>query len=173
MKPPRLLLSVVLMGVAAGLLSCGEAGPTAPELQIPVPQARAVSAPRGLLRCRPLASASVTRTIGPNGGSIRVRKHVLVIPALALSRPVKIKAVVPSDTVNRIELQPEGLVFRSTVSLTMSYANCNIGQSARRTKIAYTNDSLAILKYMPSDDDPSTNKVTGRLKHFSEYAVSW
>ncbi|HYU09923.1 MAG TPA: hypothetical protein VEK77_11150 [Gemmatimonadales bacterium] len=127
----------------------------------------------GLLVCKPLAYDSVTKRIGWKGGSIRVSKHVLVIPDGALSQPVTITLVAPSDTVNRIQFQPEGLVFQLRASLTMSYANCNIGLTKQGRRIAYTNDSLAILEYVPSKDDPSQRKVAGQLKHFSSYALSW
>ena len=173
MKPTRLLFSALLFGTATVVLSCRQPEPTAPELQIPALQASAVYSATGLVQCRPLAYDSVSRTIGAKGGTIRVSKHVLVIPDRALSEAVRITVVAPSDTVNRIQFQPEGLVFQLPVSLTMSYANCNIGPSARHKEIAYTNDSLAILEYVPSLDDPSKRKVTGQLSHFSWYAISW
>ncbi len=172
----RRFLSAVLMGAAAVLLSCGEPAPTAPAVVVPPLEASIDYSSNGLLHCRPLAYDSVTKTIGPKGGSIRVSKHVLVIPDLALSQPVTITMVAPSDTLNRIQVQPEGLVFRPTAkrtTLTLSYANCDIGPSARQKRIAYTNDSLAILEYVRSVDDPSQRKVTGVVHHFSEYAIAW
>src|SRR6266571_3259989 len=111
MKPTRLLFSTLLLGAAAVVASCGEPSPAAPELQVPALQASRASSSTSLLECRPLAYDSVTKTIGQKGGSIRVSKHVLVIPDGALSRSVKITLVAPSDTVNRIRFQPEGLLF--------------------------------------------------------------
>src|SRR5437899_2526561 len=109
---PRRFLSAVLMGAAAVLLSCGEPAPTAPAVVVPPLEASIDYSSNGLLHCRPLAYDSVTKTIGPKGGSIRVSKHVLVIPDLALSQPVTITMVAPSDTLNRIQVQPEGPLSR-------------------------------------------------------------
>ncbi len=176
MKPTRLPFSALITGAAAVLLSCGEPGPAAPDLRGPgleASQGNSGGSPTGLLECRPLAYDSVTQMVGRLGAVLRVSRHTLLIPPLALSRPVKITLVAPSDTVNVIQFQPEGLVFNVPVVLTMSYVNCNTGMSTDPRKIAYTNDSLAIVEYEPSVDDAVGKKVTAPLTHFSTYAVSW
>ncbi len=154
--------------------SCREGAPTAPDRRVPTLQASSVySSSSGLLQCSPLAYDSVTAVIGPGGGNIRVSKHVLSIPGGALTGWVSITVVAPSDTVNRIQFQPEGLVFRKPVQLTMSYVNCNTDPSAQPKQIAYTDSSLVILEYVPSADDVTGKKITGELSHFSEYAIAW
>src|SRR6266545_3475392 len=126
---------------------------------------------RSTAPARPIIS--VTQMIGRAGAVLRVSKHTLSISARALSHPVKITLVVPADTVNRIRMQPEGLVFDAPVTLTMSYVNCDTGSSTDPKQIAYTDDSLRILEYEPSVDDLHGRKVTGQLTHFSQYAVGW
>ncbi len=169
MKPTRLLFAVFLVGAAIDLLSCGEPGAVAPE--VPALQAsRTTSGPR-LLDCRPLVYDSVTQMIGWLGGSIRVSRHVLQIPFGALAKPVKITLVAPSDTVNRIEFRPEGLVFQRPLTLTMSYANCS--STTHPKQVGYVSDSLAILEVEPSVDDVSGKRVIARLSHFSGYAIIW
>jgi hypothetical protein len=167
------MCSALLIGAAAVLLSCREPGPAAPDFKGPPLQASGVGSVSGLVACKPLAYDSVTRRVGPPGAVLRVSKHVLSIPGGALTQWVSITAVAPSDTVNRIQMQPEGLAFNKSVSLTMSYANCNLGASSQPKQIAYTSDSLVIFEYLPSTDDVTGRKVTGQLTHFSEYAVSW
>src|SRR5436189_182370 len=66
-----------------------------------------------LVACRPLPYDSVTQTIGPAGGVIEVRRNWLVVPRGALSAPVTITAVAPSDTVSMVRFQPEGLRFQT------------------------------------------------------------
>ncbi|HEY3279812.1 MAG TPA: hypothetical protein VGJ83_04810 [Gemmatimonadales bacterium] len=174
MKATRLSLSVLLGGAVLVALSCAE--PTAP-------------APRGLLggddlfgdlkqltgllQCEPLPYDSVTQTIGPLGGVIQVGPHSLTIPAGALDSDVTITAVTPSDTVNRIQFQPEGLVFNQYTDLLMSYANCNLMGSLLPKRIAYTTPDLLILDYLPSLDNVFTQTVRGKLQHFSDYALAW
>lgn len=84
-----------------------------------------------------------------------------------------ITATAPKGDVNLVEFQPSGLVFKKDAALTMSYANCNLLGSLAPKRIAYTDDALNILEYLLSIDNLFTKKVTGKLKHFSGYAVAW
>jgi len=159
--------------LAAVLLSCDTPGPAAPDLHAPRLEADAVGAAGDLLQCRPLAYDSVTQTVGFFGAVLRVSRHTLFIPPLALTHPVTITVVVPSDTVNVIRFEPEGLAFNYPVRLTMSYANCNAGSWTDLRRIAYTTESLQVLEYEPSVDNFYGKKVTARIAHFSLYALSW
>jgi hypothetical protein len=100
-----------------------------------------------------------------------VSRHTLTIPPGALTSQVSITVVAPSDSVNRLQFGPDGLVFKKPLDLTMSYANCDLSGFTRQ--IAYMNDSLQILEYEPSVDDVSGKKVTGLVTHFSTYSVAW
>jgi len=159
--------------LAAVLLSCSDPGPTAPDLHAPRLEANTVGSTGELLQCRPLAYDSITQTVGFFGAVLRVSRHTLTIPPLALTHPVRITVVVPSDTVNVIRFEPEGLVFNYPVTLTMSYANCNVSASMDPRRIVYTTDSLTVLESEPSVDDMVGKRVTARLVHFSLYAVSY
>jgi hypothetical protein len=129
--------------------------------------------PTGLLQCRPLAAATATKTIGKAGGVIEVGPHALWIPAGALDRDVTITAEMPSDDVNTVILSPHGLEFDRSAWLTMSYANCNIVAWLLPKRIAYTDNLLNVLYYLLSLDNLWTRQVTGKVDHFSRYAVSW
>jgi len=167
------LRRAALVIAAAALLGCGEPplGPVPPP-----PQASLIGSllqATGLLGCTPMPTATATQTVGPAGGVIRIGPHALSIPAGALDAPVTITATAPSDKVNRVQFQPEGLVFRRSAALTMSYANCNLLGQILPKRIAYTNDALAILSYVVSLDNLFAKNVTGKLNHFSNYAVAW
>ncbi len=172
-------LRLALLGAAAALgLSCGERSPLGVNPGASRPQAALVdslvgilSQHTGLLQCSPLAPDSVTQTIGPDGGTLQVGPHTLSIPPGALTELVTITAVVPSDTVNRVEFQPQGLTFQQPASLAMSYANCTRTDAVKR--IAYTSDALEILEWVPSVDDASAQTATGQVSHFSDYAIAW
>jgi hypothetical protein len=129
--------------------------------------------PIGLLQCSPLPYDSVTQAIGPEGGVVRVGRHKLSVPPGAVADVVTITAVAPSGTVNRVAFQPEGLVFERFAHLTMSYANCDLLGVLLPRQIAYVTDRLDILEYLPSVDHLLSQSVTGRLDHFSSYAVAW
>lgn len=178
MNVARLTRVALVVGTAA-LLSCGES-PVSP---VPPPQAGLVSSLLpgvtsllqnvGLLACSPRPTATSSATIGPLGGVILVGPHTLSVPPGALAERVTITAVSPRDRVNRVQFQPEGLVFRTPAALTMSYANCNLLGSLAPKRIAYTDDKLTILEYVLSIDNLLTKKVTGKLDHFSNYAIAW
>ncbi|PYP60957.1 MAG: hypothetical protein DMD44_00545, partial [Gemmatimonadetes bacterium] len=142
----------------------------------PPPQASLIGSilqATGLLSCTPMPTASATRTVGSAGGVIRIGPHTLSIPAGALAAPVTITATAPSDNVNRVRLRPEGLVFRRSATLTMSYGNCNLLGRILPKRVAYTDDALNILSYVLSLDNLYSQYVTGRLNHFSNYAIAW
>jgi hypothetical protein len=143
----------------------------------PAPQASLIGdilGATGLLRCSDLPYASATQTIGSAGGIIRVGPHTLTIPAGALSARVAITgALVTGRGVNAVRFEPEGLAFARSASLTMSYANCNLLGRLLPKRIAYVGDALNIFSYLLSIDNVLGTKVTGRVDHFSNYAVSW
>lgn len=175
MRATRLLGMALFGGATVILLSCGEPGPvgTTSSVRPSSDLIGPIVVIDELLHCTPLPYDSVTQPIGPEGGTIHVGGHALSIPAGALDTLVTITAVSPSDTVNHVQLRPEGLTFQQSASLTMSYANCNVLGLPVPKRIAYTTDVLNILYFLQSVDDPISRSVTGRLDHFSDYAVAW
>ena len=172
MKAKRFVPVILFAAALFAALSCGDRVPTQPR-----PQAGLVGSLSlqnlGLLTCTPLPYDSVTQTVGPEGGTIQVGAYTLVIPDSALDSAVTITAVAPSDTVNSVRFQPQGLHFNEKASLVMSYANCNVLGSLVPKQIAYVTDSLNIIDFIPSVDDLLSQTVTGSLRHFSEYALAW
>lgn len=166
-----------VLAVCALVFACGDPTPTAPTTPLPAPDASLIGgllAPTGLLKCSALPAASTTQTIGSAGGSISVGPHILRIPAGALDVLTTITATLDTERgVNGIKFQPEGLQFDTPAYLTMSYANCNVLGSLLPKRIAYTSNLLDILEYLLSVDNLFTRKVTGQVKHFSEYVIAW
>ena len=127
----------------------------------------------GLLQCSAMLSQSVKQTIGPAGGTVKIGPHLLVVPPGALLTPVTINAKTAGGTGNAVAFKPEGLTFLTPASLTLSYANCDTSGMTGSKEVAYTTDSLAIVYYVSSSDNTSAQQVTGRLSHFSNYAIAW
>ena len=174
MKKVRLLSVAFVAWVAMVAVSCAD--PTNPAPRNPGVTGDLfgqVLQLTGLLQCTPLPYDSVTQTIGPEGGTISVGPHTFTVPAGALDTDVTITAVTPPDTINRVQFQPEGLVFNGYVNLRMSYANCNLLGSLTPKRVAYVSPGLEILDYLPSNDNALTQTVRGKVLHFSEYAIAW
>jgi hypothetical protein len=124
-----------------------------------------------LLTCSRQSYAQTTVVIGPAGGQIVVGAHRLVIPAGALSAPVRITAEQVSGTVNSVRFSPEGLKFAKPATLTLSYGNCLLTPLSKR--VVYTSEQLRILEVEKSLDLRPTRTVTGLINHFSRYAVAY
>lgn len=126
-----------------------------------------------LLSCRDQKYDSVTQTVGSAGGTINVGDHRLVIPAGALSGDVTITATAPEVPRREVHFEPEGLKFKYAAKLTLSYKNCSLVNQLLPKKIVYVDDDLNILELLLSIDLPLSQKVTGDVKHFSDYVVAF
>lgn len=171
----RKLRLVAFVAVTVAFGSCTlDSAPTGPaQAEDPDLLLGSLLRPTGLLDCRVESDASASATIGREGGSLRVGRHVLWVPAGALSEPVTISAVAPAGKHNVVQFAPHGLRFERPVYLTMSYANCNTLGKLLPKRIAYTTDLLDILEYLLSFDNLWAERVTGRVDHFSTYVVAW
>jgi len=159
----------VLLLIALGALAVGCAGDGA----TPTGISANLLKQNGLLQCSVLPSSSAKQTIGPAGGTMWIGPHVFVVPPGALAAPVTIQAKTAGGTGNAVAFKPAGLIFLKPAYVTLSYANCNASGSTASKQVAYTTDSLTIVSYVTSWDDASTWQVTGRVDHFSNYAVAW
>jgi hypothetical protein len=173
---------LLLAGAVAVALSCGDRTTTGP-LQASVggvvqhtrsPVRSLAKNASQLAQCRPLPPDLVLKRIGPAGGIIDVGPYTLTIPRGALDRRVTIAARIPSGvSVNFVEFKPDGLVFLQPASLAMSYANCDLPDETGPLQIAFVDDSLRVVYYLPSVYDMAARTVTGTVEHFSNYAVAY
>jgi hypothetical protein len=122
-----------------------------------------------------MAAAHASAVIGPQGGTLAVGPHNLVVPPGALPDATTITGDAPSDTVNSVQFQPQGLQFASghPAQLTMSYANCPLLGRVLPKQIAYATDLLQILEVLLSVDNASLRQVSAQISHFSRYAIAW
>ena len=172
MKAVRLLAVLLAVFVFA---SCNEQ-PAAPA--VPAPQADLIGSllrPTGLVKCSALPAATDVETVGPLGGVLRAGPHVLVIPPDALREPTKITMTITTGRgVNGVHFEPEGLRFRRSAALTMSYANCDLLGNLLPKRIAYVDDDFDIKYYVNSLlSGLLSGRVSGRIDHFSDYVVAW
>jgi hypothetical protein len=124
-----------------------------------------------LLACEAQPYAVAEKTVGPDGGSLRIGRHRLEIPRGALTSQVRITGEQVPGSVNSVRLSPEGLRFAKPARLTLDYRNCASVRLLKR--VAYTSELLRILEVPPSEDYPKYEYVTGEIDHFSRYAVAY
>jgi hypothetical protein len=188
-KTPTRPLVIALTALLAWF-AC-DRSPTA-VLTSPLPTARSnppapspsTGAHTGLVTCLQ-AYDSVTQAIGPTGGAIAVGHHVLWVDSLALTSPVSITAVAPSDTVRWVRFHPDGLIFQTKTKtgypaiILTDYTSCGVPTSDT-LRIAQVSDSRGILGYLQTyvkfNKNPwsrAAQYVAAVLPHFSNYAVAW
>jgi hypothetical protein len=167
-----LTVSISIFGVA---LAIGCADETTSPGDVAFGGGRSVM-PIGFARCDPQPYDSTSARIGRSGGTLRVGRHTLNIPAGALKKNTVITMVAPSDTLNYVVFSPEGLVFDPAhlPTLKMSYTNCRVADFEEApVDIVYVNDSLtAVLETTELlETDFIGKSVIVTLKHFSHYVV--
>lgn len=181
MSVRRSLIPLALLASAtAAALGCEDRSPVGVSLSMPVMQKggnRTSTTPSGLVVCSQ-SYDSATQVIGPAGGLIVVGPHFLWVDTMALTAPVSITAVAPSDTMRWVRLQPDGLVFRTNGAglaaiLFTSYKDCGGVPTDGTLRIAQISDALSILGYLQPSPKSSRHYVAGLLDHFSNYAIAW
>jgi hypothetical protein len=177
MRLPRVWCSTLVVGMAVAVSGCADSPATGPAPEKPlVSIGDFIKIFDGIAAlvdsCASLPSTTVSQTIGREGGTIAIGPDTLRIPPGALHKPVTIEAALPAGYfVNVVTFRPDGLRFHKPASLTMGYSNCSI--YGGNLKIAQVTDDLQIIGYLPSTNNRKNKTVSGRLEHFSNYAVAW
>lgn len=124
-----------------------------------------------LLPCNVTTTTTATKTIGPDGGTLTVGPHTLVIPAGALASPVTITGTAPAGGYVQVDFQPQGLRFAKKATLTLSYRSCALPLSLLYD-VVYTDDSYNILEILPSLSSLLSANVSAPIGHFSHYMLA-
>lgn len=125
-----------------------------------------------LLRCEPKPYDAAAQIIGPNGGTLQVGDHELVIPQGALDHEELITAEAPTSSMVDVEFGPEGLHFLEPAQLKLSYKDC-VRPTIAQFLIAYLGQGNQILELLPSTDKKLDSEVDAGIDHFSRYAIAW
>jgi hypothetical protein len=125
-----------------------------------------------LLRCEPRPYDGDAAIVGPDGGTLRVGEHQLVIPKGALTREELIIAEAPTSSLVDVEFSPEGLTFGLPAELTLRYKGCDVPADIDLV-LAYIGWGNRILEVPPSQDRRDLSEVVGEVGHFSQYAVAY
>lgn len=125
-----------------------------------------------LLRCKPRPFEGEVAIIGPDGGTLHIGEHELVIPKGALAREELIIAEAPTSPLVDVDFYPEGLTFARSAKLTLSYNGCLV-PSDISLRMAYIGWGFRILELPPAKDLKDASEVVGDIDHFSRYAVAY
>lgn len=158
--------------VLAAALACAPDAPTQPSAS---PNTDLIGSTtgtvNGLVACSVTQSYSSSAKIGSAGGTLRVGPHTLVVPKNALGTTVKISATAPAGDIVQVHFEPAGLQFARSTSLSLSYEQCGL-QLLPPLKIVYIDDNRSVLEVLLSSINLLNQTVTGKVDHFSNYALA-
>lgn len=185
-------VSSVVLGLAAVLFGCSDA-PTSPEPSaMPSFERSGGAAMSGsvavvLTRTQPLVTGmSVTRMIGPAGGTIAIAAAGIKVtfPAGAIAAAVPITVTAPAGHAVAYSFGPHGLRFRRAVTVEVNLKR-TLAESSRPVQelleAAYYDDGLGMLaatgvalasEYRGVRFDGARAKVTFPIWHFSGYLLA-
>jgi hypothetical protein len=125
-----------------------------------------------LLRCEPKPYEGEVAIIGPEGGTLQIGDHELIVPKGALTEEKLITGEAPTSSLVAVDFSPEGLTFERPAVLSLSYKDCALPGDSDLL-LAYIGPGNRILELPVSTDDRDQDEVTGEINHFSRYAVAY
>jgi hypothetical protein len=168
MRSRKVFLNTIL-GVVIAAGCAGEPTSPAAPLQADLGSMSGLT----VMTCTPLPVTSAQADIGKEGGTLTVGPHTFVVPEGALKKTVTITATTGGIAANAVRFGPEGLQFARPARLTMSFSNCGQWGQVKKLWMAYTDDSLNVLEALETELNNSARTITGRINHFSQYAVAY
>ena len=171
---PLVVLFACVLAASCGIEKSPTAPPTNPDLLggLTGTVTNTLTSTLGaVLSCSKLPEYHASAVIGSAGGTLQIGPHTFTVPKGALKNDVTITAWAPSDHSRDIQFGPAGLQFSKSAALTIDYSGCGL-LTGLLPKVAYTNDLLGILYYVPTLGQTS-HTVTGQIDHFSRYAAAY
>lgn len=124
------------------------------------------------LTCERGSGDSCTRTIGPGGGTLEVRGHVLVLPQGAVERDMQF-TLREAATREVMVIATAAGPFTGTVDLTLSYARCPQGVPASGIRLLVWRYRLRDGWHnLGGDTDSQARTITVRNTGISRFVIA-
>lgn len=159
---------------AATLAACADASdPTAMGPDAP---AFASSGPV-LVECPVDSTISTTGTVDATGGAIKLEKHQLAVPALAVTAPQGFRLAAPSSNYMELAVTAEGetsFQFNKPVEITIDYSRCTRSNIDKAPLSVWYIDgeTKELLQNMGGVDDKENRTITFTTDHLSNYSIA-
>ena len=174
----RVMLGAAVL-VALGLFGCGRdrapvspSDPAEPQFLSVAPSdgdAQDVSSGKGSPKSG--SPISVKRMIyAAQGGTIVNGRYTLIIPPNALDRDVEYELQDANNGYAEVDLAPHGAQFHVPVTLVMDLHSSNANVF---TQLFWRDDDHHTWVPMGGVYNPSTQRLTTSLPHFSKYRAGW
>lgn len=139
------------------------------------------TAPATVLKRAAASSASLTPgselfteavLASATGGQLQLLDVTLTVPAGAVPNDTTFSIRIPDINSFYNEFGTDGLVFTEPVTVTMSYRDADLsGIVEEHIRIAWQNPKTGAFESMACSVDTVNKTVTGKLYHFSAYAL--
>lgn len=167
----RVGLCLAVLGVFG--LACAQTDMTGPEQ--PVLEPSYLSIAPGFLKCRPVGSVAVAKTVSPGvWDTLKVGPHKLIFQPGSLSQRTLITASFSNDSSRSVKFGPEGLQFKNGYApkLVLSVGNC--AKLTSTLKVVFSDDNLTTVKETKTSlVNLNLLSVSAVISHFSRYAVHY
>lgn len=178
------LLLLAIAVVTSGLVACDMTG-SSELVTNPRFEAARANEPSRLVRGavpEHVATLTIAKRIGPDGGTLEHAGHRLMVPAGAVAETALFKLRLTRSGYVEVDLTATGVGDRSSVNvgskgfsqpviLQLSYAYAEIVSNPARLAVVWVREDGTIEK-LASDVDIASRTVTARLNHFSKYALA-
>ena len=120
----------------------------------------------------PVPMSAEQWVVAADGGRLALYDVVLEVPPGALETDTLYTIDIPDINVFYNEFGTDGLVFDIPVTVTMSYRGADLsGVDESSIRIGWWDESSGAWVDMDCTLDAATQTVTGKLQHFSAYAL--
>jgi hypothetical protein len=176
-RPSGLLVAIpaLLLALSAG---CGDTEPTSSLETHPSLSAQRTAEPGGrLASCATGASATVSSTIGADGGVLSAGPAVVFIPPQAVRAPTRFTIQPLAGRTLRVRITARGrerFGFARPIAVMIGYAHCSRQEFLRgHLSVWHVDDATdAPLERMPTVHDRQNATVGFLTTHLSTYAVA-
>lgn len=173
----------VLTMAVVGLSACQDAtplvGPEVPTPEISISQSSSSSSVWQILEASSDVTGGVSAVIGAEGGSLKLGRQTLVVPAGAVDAPTiftmkkggaKLRVILNASRVTGNDVGAAG--FATPVYLTFSYGSVSSLPADPSELLIVWIRADGSYEPQPTVVDEAAKTVTGELLHFSEYALA-
>jgi hypothetical protein len=104
--------------------------------------------------------------IGPEGGTLDIGPHRLIIPAGALTKKVAVSGFIPAGSTIEVHFEPHGLQFRKPAGLILNSSSC-----ADAPVVVYLNEVGVVAERIKAIFSSWWHAIAAPIDHFSVYAL--
>jgi hypothetical protein len=118
------------------------------------------------LACDVPSDLNGSAIIGPDGGTLDIGPHRLIIPPGALTTKVAVSGFIPAGSTIEVHFEPHGLQFKKPAGLILNSASCSAVPD-----VVYLNEVGVVAERIKAIFSTWWHVIAAPIDHFSVYAL--